>query len=102
MSLNNIILMCLIFLLVIYNLIIMIVYIKRESILHKRGKIDYSNYQSMKHLFDLSISTKTIIFALFGMVLTITMCGFIFYNDALKVYLWLLVATLGLNMTIAP
>lgn len=98
MSLNNIILMCLIFLLVIYNLIIMIVYIKRESILHKRGKIDYSNYQSMKHFFDLSISTKTIIFALFGMVLTITMCGFIFYNDALKVYSWLLVATLGLNI----
>lgn len=98
MSLNNIILMCLIFLLVIYNLIIMIVYIKRESILHKRGKIDYSNYHSMKQLFDLSISTKTIIFALFGMVLTITMCGFIFYNDALKVYLWLLVATLGLNI----
>lgn len=98
MSLNNIILMCLIFLLVIYNLIIMIVYIKRETILHKRGKINYSNYHSMKSLFDLSISTKAIVFALVGILLTITMCCIILFNDALKVYLWLLVATLGLNI----
>lgn len=98
MSLNNIILMCLIFLLVLYNLIIMIVYIKRETILHKRGKINYSNYHSMKSLFDLSISTKAIVFALVGILLTITMCCIILFNDALKVYLWLLVATLGLNI----
>lgn len=98
MSLNNIILMCLIFLLVVYNLIIMIVYIKRETILHKRGKINYSNYHSMKSLFNLSISTKAIVFALVGIILTITMCCIILFNDALKVYLWLLVATLGLNI----
>lgn len=98
MNLLNNILMCLIFLLVIYNLIIMIVYIKRESILHKRGKINYNNYHSMKSLFDLSISPKVIVFALIGILLTITMCGLIFYNDALKVYLWLLGATLVLNI----
>ena len=98
MSLLNNILMCLIFLLVIYNLIIMIVYIKRESILHKRGKINYNNYHSMKSLFDLSISPKVIVFALIGILLTITMCGLIFYNDTLKVYLWLLGATLVLNI----
>lgn len=98
MSIKNIILICLIFLSVLFGLIMMLVYIRRESILHKRGKINYSNYKEMKKHFNLSISNRVLMFGIVSILFVIVMCCFVIYNDALNIYLILLIATLILNV----
>lgn len=98
MSLNNIILLCLVFLSVLLSLIMMVFYIKRENILYKRGKINYSNYNNMKEYFNLSILNKILITGVISILFDIVMICFVIYNDALKIYLILLIITLTLNV----
>ena len=97
-NIENIILICLIFLSVLYGLTMMFFYLKRETILHKRGKINYSNYKKMRKYFALTISSKILISGMVSILFIIIVGCFIFFNNSLRIYLILLIVTLILNI----
>lgn len=90
MSISNIILFILIFLSFAYSDFLMVLFLKRDRILHYRKNINYNNYSEYKKYFNLTISKKIVIFTFLSIILNIVLGLIIIYNDAMNVYLIML------------
>lgn len=97
MSVGNIVLLCFVFLSVVFGFSMAVIYAKREILLHKRAKINYNNYYEMRGLFNIKNSPVVLILGAISILFNIVVSCCILYSDALKIYLILLGLTLVLN-----
>ena len=74
-------------LLVVAGLALIVLYAKRDLILHKRKAITYENYQEYKKYFTFQPDNVLLILGAVYLAVLIVMCFLILRNEVLKIYL---------------
>ena len=74
-------------LLVVAGLALLVLYAKRDLILHKRKAITYENYQEYKKYFTFQPDNVLLILGAVYLAILVVMCFLILRNDVLKIYL---------------
>ena len=90
MRIYEIILICLMFALLIFSIIIMYAVLKREKCLIKRAQINYNNYMSLKKYFFLQKEAKVLVSCIVDLCLILVAFILVILNDILFSYIYLL------------